>query len=107
MIIIFNEDEAKAILNILNDKMAGIFCQPVKKVRFVFPSQITAIKNRGKVVVGQCVSTTDYEEVRLLLCVGWQNTAVHELVHAYNPTEKEGRVKKITNNVIKYLKAIQ
>lgn len=107
VIIMFNEDEARGILNTLNDKMASIFCQPVKKVRFVFLSHISAKSGKGQVVLGQCVQGSDYEEVQILLCLGWQNTAVHELVHVYNPTDKEGRIKEITADVIKYLKAIK
>lgn len=105
--ITFNEDEAIEILNVLNDKMAGIFCQPIRKVLFVFLSHISTKSGHGRVVLGQCVRGADYEEVQILVSPGWQNTAVHELVHVYNPTEKEKRIREITADVLKYLKAMK
>lgn len=101
----FNETEARGILDLVNEKIAGISCQSVRKVRFVFLSYIAA-KGKGKVVLGQCVRQTDFDEVQICVRPGWQKTAVHELAHVYNPDVTEERIKVITADVIKYLKMI-
>ena len=100
-----NETEARGILDLVNEKMAGIFCQPVKKIHFVFLSHITA-RGKGEVVLGQCVRLDGYDEVQICMRPGWQKTAIHELVHSYNPDESEKHIREITNDVCKYLKMI-
>jgi len=101
----FNEAEAKAILELINEKMASIFCQPIRKVRFVFLSYISG-QGKGEVVVGQCVRLADFEELQICVRLGWQRTAIHELAHAYNPGVEEKRIKEITIDIIKYLKVL-
>lgn len=101
----FSEDEAREVLDLVNERVAGIFCQPMRKVRFVFVSYI-ATKIRGAEVLGQCVRLSDFDEVQIRVGHGWHNTAIHELVHVYNPGVTERRVKQITNDVIKYLKVV-
>lgn len=100
---VFSETEARAALDLVNEKMAGIFCLPVKKIRFVFLSHI-ATRGKGEVVVGQCVYLDGYDEIQICLRPGWQNTAIHELAHSYNPGESEKRIREIVCDVIKYLK---
>jgi len=99
----FEQDRAIEALNTVNEKMAGIFCQPVRKVRFVFLSYIASNRKTAE-VLGQCVRVSDFDEVQIKVRHGWQNTAIHELAHVYNPDVEEKRIREITHDVIKYLK---
>lgn len=102
---LLDETEARAVLELINERMAGIFCQPVKKVRFVFLSHITA-RGKGEVMLGQCIRLDGYDEVQVCVRSGWQKTAIHELAHSYNPDASENRIREITIDVIKYLKQV-
>jgi len=102
---ILNETEARVILDLVNERLAGIFCQPIRKIHFVFLSHITA-RGKGEVVLGQCVRLDGYDEVQICVRPGWQKTAIHELAHSYNPYATEKRIGEITVDVIKYLKTM-
>jgi len=105
MRVIFNEKEATEILNLINEKVAKSFCKPIHPARFVFLSYI-ATNKRDYSVLGQCIHGTVCTEIQIVMGPGWQNVAVHELVHMYNPGATEKKVRQLTNNVIKYLKVI-
>ncbi len=90
-------------LDELNRHAAGIFGRPVIAIRFVFLSHIKS-KRRDEEVLGLCVTSASGVEVQLKLRPGWQNTAVHELVHAYNPGVSEARTKEIAKDLVKFLK---
>lgn len=98
---IFNEAEAQVDLTILNIEMARIFVTEPKAIRFVFLNYI-ASPRKGKVSLGLCLHESN--EIQIRLGPGWQNTAVHELVHLYNPGCSEKKTVKIVNDVIRYLK---
>jgi len=90
-------------LHEVNQKIASVFLQEPKDVRFVFLSYIANPQGRNKgTCLGMCVR--DADEIQLRVGVGWQNTAVHELVHLYNPDMEEPQVEKVTKDVCKYLK---
>ncbi len=101
--MVFNEREAIEILHLINERIAKIFHRTPLQARFVFLSYI-ASRNKNKVVTGQCVPLPNGVEIQIQLVEGWQKTAVHELVHAYNPHVSERLTKAITNDVVLYLK---
>jgi hypothetical protein len=91
------------VLQEVNERIAGIFKKPVQPVRFVFLSYVSGRYKNGE-CVGLCVQAKDYCEIQILLRPKWQNTAIHELVHAYNPGMSELMVRRTTADVIKLLK---
>ena len=97
----FNEAEAQEVLATVNEKVAGIFLTEPKRVRFIFVSFI-ASRQPGKVVLGLCLHEAG--EIQIRVAPGWQSTAIHELVHLYNPGCSEKRTRQISNDVIRYLK---
>ncbi len=100
----FSESEARQQLADVNSAMANIFCKPVRSVRFVFLSYIASGK-RNTTALGQCVRMAEGDEIQIVVRAGWQNTAIHELVHVYNPNTSEKRIRQITEDVIRYLKS--
>jgi hypothetical protein len=104
--LLFDIEQATSVLTEVNEGIARIFKQSPKPARFVFLTYIAPPTNdKRKVVLGQCIHSSPINEIQLRICQGWQNTAIHELVHLYNPGASEKRVGEITRDVIKYLKA--
>lgn len=101
--VTFDENEARNLLNIVNERIAGIFCKPKREVRFVFLSYISS-RHQHIEVLGQCLRFSDFDEVQIKLCQGWQATAIHELAHVYNPGITEKKIREITADLIKFLK---
>jgi hypothetical protein len=103
--LLFDIEQATKVLNYINKDIAGIFIQEPKPVRFIFLTYI-ASPAKDKIVLGQCVHSSPLNEIQIRIRQGWQNTAIHELVHLYNPGASETRVKEITRDTIRYLKAV-
>jgi hypothetical protein len=94
-------ERAHRALESANQLVASLFTKRPKEVRFVFLSYISGA-SRGEQIVGQCVHESN--EIQLLARIGWQNTAIHELVHLYYTDGTEKEVKQITSKIIRYLK---
>ncbi len=103
--LIYDIDKATEVLAEINPFIAHIFVQEPKPVRFVFLTYI-ATPLKDKIVLGQCIHSSPINEIQIRIKQGWQNTAIHELVHLYNPGASETRVKEITRDTIRYLKAM-
>lgn len=88
----------------LNRRIASIFRQEARDIRFVFLSYIANPKRRGIVLGLSVIRLPQGVEVQLLYQPGWHRTAVHELVHIYNGGVSEKKVKEITRDVIALLK---
>lgn len=105
---IFNETEAQEVLAIVNKKIASIFLTDPKPVKFEFLAHI-GVKKQGyktKECVGMCIHGGGENIIQLKIYPGWQNTAIHELAHLYNPGGSEKRTEKVANDIIKYLKRL-
>jgi len=100
---IMDFEVAQQALQEVNRRVAKAFLQEPKTVRFVFLSYIAHPGGRNKgTCLGMCVREAN--EIQLCIRSGWQKTAIHELVHLYNPEMKERQVEKATDEVCKYLK---
>lgn len=99
--VLFNETEAQRVLAIINEKIAGAFLTEPKLVRFVFLNHIDT--SRRGVLLGTC--NTENNEIRILVRPGWQNTAIHELAHLYDPQCSERTIGKVANDIKRYLKS--
>jgi hypothetical protein len=101
--LLLDIEKATKVLVEVNKGIAGIFLQEIKPVRFIFLTYI-ASPRPDKVCLGQCIHVYPINEIQIRIRQGWQNTAIHELVHLYNPGSSERQVVKTTKDVIKYLK---
>lgn len=105
---VLDYDWCMKALEEVNRLVAICFCQPVKEVTFKFVDQIDIQrKQRHGFTYTRCVmGQADYENnvVTLIYHKGWQETAVHELVHIYLPFATEKKVIELTKKVIAYLK---
>lgn len=108
---IFDEPKAQDALIVLNRRVAAIFNQPMKTPTFVFVPLIDrrdVLDISGNVVtvrevLGQCNLKTGM--IMLIPRPGWQWTAIHELVHLYNPIRREPWVKKRVEECVRYFKS--
>ena len=96
---------SEELLPFINARVAAVFCQRPKPVRFVFLHYIANPRGKLGECLGLCVRCGDGAEIQLKACPGWQNTAVHELVHLYNPGKSEKTIKALTVEVIRLWKA--
>lgn len=98
-------------LHELNRQVAAMYCQPVKEARFVFVEFIheermldgSGFEKVAHRVAGDCNPATGV--IRLVLRPGWQATAVHELLHLYNPERDHRWIKRAIPEVVTYLKS--
>jgi len=108
--ICLDESEAQTALTVLNQRVAAIFCQAPLPTTFVFVPVIDEHrflnKTDGAVMVSQVLGDCDHARgtIRLIICKGWEATAIHELVHRYNPTRRHQWVNRATIAVAKLLK---
>lgn len=98
---IFNEAEAQEVLAMANEKIARIFMIEPKPVRFIFLNHI-AYRRGDKECLGIC--NHEDNEIQIKVWPGWQNTAIHELAHLYNPDGSERKTEKVAHDIIRYLK---
>ena len=97
-------------LQVLDRKVAAIFNQEPRKPLVLFVpviKRILELNETGEVVItketrGDCAASLN--RIRLVMKDGWQKTAIHELIHLYNPTRSEHWVKQETEEVIRFLK---
>jgi len=101
---IIDFEVAQRALQELNRRVAKVFLQEPKPVRFVFLSYIA--HPSGKRAVGTCLGmcVREANEIQLRIDTEWKKTAIHELVHLYNAKMTECQVEKATGEVCKYLK---
>jgi len=105
----WDEQQAQDGLITLNGKVASIFAQQPKEVSFVFVPLIDRrqiLDKEGDITVRETVGTCDHENlvIRIVVNRRWAKTAVHELVHLYNPRRSEKKISSLTEEVIKYLR---
>ena len=106
------EVQARFALQALNRRVASIYRQEVvPDVRIEFTDLIEEHVRKdfttGQNIVtrrtlGHCIRSQKI--IRLVPCKGWQNTAVHEFIHFYNPGRSEAWVRKATRDVVRLLK---
>ena len=104
------DPQRQRALEALNRRLAAVYRTEPKAVIFEFVSVIdqrVMLQDDGKIkvvreVLGDCAHSLG--RIRLVIKPGWQNTAVHELVHLYNPGRREDWVKRATLDVIRLLK---
>lgn len=92
------------VLQIVNEKVAAAFKSTAKEVQFEFVSFIPC-EQKNKVALGRIFLNVTPPQVKLVLRPGWPNTAVHEIVHLYDPYASENKVEALSLQVAKYLKA--
>ena len=56
--------------------------------------------------MGLCVQSDTGTEIQIKAVQGWQNTVIHELVHAYNSGIGERKTRRLTRQVIANLKGL-
>lgn len=106
---IWKEEESQLALAELNKAVAMMFCKPVREVQFTFVPLIERTQKYAegvgyttvREVMGECDRDTGV--IRLVPGPRWRHTAVHELVHLYNPTMREATVRRRVPDVIRYL----
>jgi len=92
----------------VNRKVAACFSNLPVEVKFKFVNYIKVEKvNKKTRCVDITLGTADIitNTITLLAVQGWQETAIHELVHIYRPNMSEKEVRKTTIKVISYLKS--
>ena len=89
----------------VNKKIAASFNQSPKAVHFTFVDYIDRKAKKTNTYIYFTAGQTNLldNEIKLVTRRGWQETAVHELIHIYNPEMSEKQVEKITEGVVKYL----
>ena len=105
-----SEAKVRLALGELNIRIAAIFNRAVIEPTIQFVPIIDrrqVLQENGQVVTErEVVGTTNHRQklIRIVPTTGWRETAVHEFVHLYNPGRKEATIKKLTGEVISYLK---
>lgn len=107
---VVNDPQRQLALDTLNRRMAAIYRQDRKPVIFEFVpliDQRVQLMDDGttriiREVLGDCHH--EIGRIRLVAKPGWENTAVHEMVHLYNPGRSERWVEKATLDVVRLLK---
>ena len=106
---LFDEQKAQLALGVLNQRIAGIYRQKPLPTFFVFVALIDrreVMLPSGHIAVTEVGGTCNHSTgvIRLVVRQGWQATAVHELVHRYNPDRREQWIHKAAADVGRLLK---
>ena len=94
----------------LNRRVAGIYRQAPLPTTFVFVGLIdqrVVLQPSGEVVaVREVLGDCNHAQgiIRLVIRKGWEATAIHELVHRYNPRKRHPWVNKASADVAWLLK---
>ena len=106
---VWEEHRAHLTLEMLNKRIAACFNQQPRDVTFLFVPVIERhqVLHEGQLITtrettGDCNRATGV--IRIVPIKGWQQTAVHELTHLYNPGRREATICKLTRDAIRYLK---
>ena len=105
-----DDPQRQLALDALNRRIAAIYRQDIKPVTFEFvpliDQRVRLMDDGTRRMVREVLGDCHHERgrIRLVAKPRWENTAVHEMVHLYNPGRSEGWVKKATLDVIRLLK---
>ena len=106
----FDKRMALLALDVVNRRVAALYKKLPRPVTFMF---VPLIDRRVQLVKGEEIATREVlgdcdrvsGTIRLVMRRGWERTAIHELIHLYNPTMREPTVRKRVPEVVRYLKS--
>jgi len=107
---LFDEPMAQLALEALNRRIAAIYCQQPLPTVFVFVDLIDqrrVLQPLGKaIIIHEVLGDCNHAQgiIRLVKRKGWEATAIHELVHRYNPERRHSWVKRAAADIGRLLK---
>ena len=108
--MLFDERKSLVALGMVNRRVAALYKKPPRAVTFLFVSLIdrrvqlvSGVEISTREVVGDCDRVSGV--IRLVVRRGWERTAIHELVHLYNPAMRELTVRRRVPEVVRYLQS--